>query len=462
MKIVLVKPYNLSDHIQPSLGLGYLASACRGRNNVILIDCIKEGLKIDGLLKKINSLQPDVVGFQCYTFDLKFVKTALKECKNLKQQIITIIGGPHPSAAPRDSFEYFNNYLDFIFVGEAERSLPLLLDRLEDGLCIDLVDIPGLGWKDGSNVRINPQIFIKDLDSLGMPAWDIIRPEEYPASQHGAYYKKFPIAPIMMTRGCPFQCSFCAGNIISGRKIRNHSIDFMLQQIKYLYSIHKIREFHIVDDNFTFDSSFAKIFLKKLIALDLDISWATPNGVRIDTLDEELLNLMKKSGLYLISLGIESGSDRILNLMKKRLTVKEIREKVNMIHRLGIEMAGFFIIGFPGETKDDMKSTIKLSLDLGLIRANYFTYLPFPGTSSYKGLVSKGDLNNINWDKFYFMNAAYVPQGMTRQELKNLQRMAFFKFYFRPSILWKNLSEIKSFRHLFYLLKRFFHWIIMS
>ncbi len=463
MKVLLVKPYNLSDHIQPSLGLGYLAESCRNKgHDVSILDCIKKGIKVDALIRIIEDIKPDVVGFQCYTFDLKFIKETLEGCKNLKKGIITVLGGPHPSAAPEESFEYFGDFLDFIFVGEAEKGLPLLLDRLRKSSPYDFLDIPGLGWKENGRVRINPQIFVEDLDSLGMPAWDLIRPEEYPECQHGAVFQKFPIAPIMVTRGCPFSCTFCAGNIVGGKKIRKHSIDFMLNQIKYLYDNHGIREFHIIDDNFTFDKNYVKAFLRRLIDLNLDISWATPNGVRIDCLDEEMLVLMKKSGLYLVSLGIESGSDRILKLMKKSTTTDKIRKGIDMIRRVNIDVAGFFIVGFPGEKEEDIKETIRFSLELDLIRANYFTYLPFPGTSSYQELALEGKLSSVNWDSFYFMSAPYAGSGLNRRQVKFMQRKAFFNFYMRPRIMLKNILAIKSPRHFKFLLKRFFHWVIMS
>jgi anaerobic magnesium-protoporphyrin IX monomethyl ester cyclase len=235
----------------------------------------------------------------------------------------------------------------------------------------------------------------------------------------------------------------------------------MIDEIKYLYDIHGIREFHVVDDNFTLDKEYAKAFLRRLVDLKLDISWATPNGVRLDALDGELLDLMKASGLYLISLGIESGSDRVLKLMKKKTSVDKIKKGVELIRSKDIDIAGFFIVGFPGESKAEINDTIRFSLDLDLVRANYFTYLPFPGSESYKELERSGRLDNVDWDRFYFMNASYVPDGMTRGGLKALQRKAFFKFYFRPRIFWKNITGVKSFRHFKFLLKRFFHWIIM-
>ncbi len=461
MKILLIKPYNLSDHIQPSIGLGYLATACRDKNEVIILDCIKENVTLPKLAQRIRQMKPDLVGFQCYTFDLRFINSALAECKAVNKDIITVIGGPHPSAIPKESFKYFGKNLDFLFVGEAERGLPLLINKLDNSSAIDFSQIPGLGWRKNNEIHINPNVFVDDLDSLGMPAWDLIRPEEYPECQHGAFFRKFPIAPLVMTRGCPFKCSFCAGNIIGGNKIRKHSADFVVEQINYLYQKRGIREFHIIDDNFTFDKNYAKELLKKIINLKLDISWATPNGVRIDFLDEELLNLMKKSGLYLISLGIESGSDRVLALMDKGTTIEKIRKSIDLIHKCGIEIAGFFVLGFPGETAEEIRKTIRFSLELDLVRANYFTYLPFPGTDSYKELMRNKELDNVEWNKFYFTAAPYVPKGLTRKQLKSLQRYAFFRFYLRPSIIFKNLSSVRSLRHFKFLLKRFFHWIVM-
>ncbi|MFH1752751.1 MAG: radical SAM protein [Candidatus Omnitrophota bacterium] len=463
MRILLVKPYNLSDHIQPSLGLGYLATACRDRGHeVAILDCIKENLRVDYLVEKIEDLELDMIGIQCYTFDVKFVKDILRRCKDMDPDLVTAIGGPHPSAVPRESFDYFGDSLDFLFVGEAEKGLQSLLDRLDGRTKTEFSEIGGLAWRDEGRIRVNEQVFTKDLDSLGMPSWDLIGPETYPESQHGAFFKKFPIAPLMFTRGCPFPCTFCAGNIVSGKRIRKHSVDFMINEIKYLYDVHRIREFHVVDDNFTLDRKYAKAFLRRLIDLKLDISWATPNGVRLDALDEELLDLMKASGLYLISLGIESGSDRVLKLMKKKTSVDKIKKGVELIRSKDIDIAGFFIVGFPGESVREIKETIRLSLDLDLLRANYFTYLPFPGSESYQELYRTGQLGSVDWDKFYFMNASYVPEGMTKDELKGLQRSAFFRFYFRPKIFWKNIAGIKSFRHFKFLSKRFFHWIIMK
>ena len=462
MKVLLVKPYNLSDHIQPPLGLGYLATAIRDKCNVALLDCIKERItKPEALLTIIKKYKPDVLGMQCYTFHVNFVKETFRLVKGFNKDIICVSGGPHLSAVPHEAMQQFYPFIDFGFQGESEIGLPLLINELIKGK-VTPGNIPGLLWMEDGIVRANSPALADNLDTLGFPAWDLLRPDTYPESQHGAFYRKFPIAPIIVTRGCPYHCTFCAANKIAGRKLRKHSIAYVLEQMQLLYHTYGIREFHIIDDNFTFDVTYAKSLLNGMMKLNLDISWATPNGIRLDRIDDELLGLMKQSGLYLISLGIESGSDRILKIMRKGTTVAGIRKSVKMINKSGIDVAGFFILGFPGETKDDIEKTISLACELDLVRANFFTYLPFPATDSFNELKANGGLDNVDWDNFYFMSAPYVPATMTRKELKRFQRKAFFRLFFRPKIFIKNILQIKSFQHLKYLFLRLYHWIIKS
>lgn len=461
MKVLLVKPYNQSDHIQPSIGLGYLATAIRkSGHSVNILDCIKDNITLDKLPRLLKKLRPDVLGLQCYTFDLPYIRQALRIAKEADKDIVTIAGGPHPSALPEDMMRKEPD-LDYLFVGEAETGLPLLLNAVSTG-DKQLSRIPGLVRRENGEIKMNQRTVEEDLDKLGQPSWDLIHPERYPEAQHGAFFKQFPIAPIMVTRGCPYPCTFCAGSIVSGKKIRRRSIDNVLDEIITLKRDFGIKEFHIVDDNFTMDTAYAKEFLKRLIALDLGMTWAVPNGVRMDTLDEEMLKLMKEAGLYLISLGIESGSDEVLRSMKKGITTSKIRRHVKMIHDAKIDMAGFFILGFPGETAETIKQTIKFSTRLPIKRANFFTYLPFPGTESYASLNAGGELKDVDWESFYFTNAAYSPRGITRKELKDLHRAAFAKFYLRPHIILYQIRSVKSLSHFGFLARRFLRWIVAS
>jgi len=459
MNILLVKPYNLSDHIQPSLGLGYLATSVRLRHKVEILDCIKEKMTPRFFRLYIEKTKPRVVGIQCYTFDLYNIRKMLRSAKRIGA--VTILGGPHPSAVPLETMDFFRNNLDYAFQGEAEIGFSKLIDKLAGIKDCSFEDIEGLIWRKHGDIRINEKHFIRDIDSLGGVSWDLIKPQAYPPAQHGAFFKKFPIAPIMVTRGCPYSCTFCAGFNVSGKILRKRNVQNVISEIRMLHDDLGIREFHIVDDNFTLDKEYANNFLQALKATNLNMSWAVPNGIRMDTLDDEILELMKETGLYLISLGIESGTDRILNLMKKNITVDKIKSSVAMIRRHGIEIAGFFIVGFPGETKEDIERTIDFSLELDLIRANFFIYLPLPGSESFENLKRDGKLGHVDLKRFFFMIPTYTPELIGKDELKRLQRRAFLKFFLRPKILIRNLMQIKSLRHFKYLSARFFRWIVM-
>ena len=148
--------------------------------------------------------------------------------------------------------------------------------------------------------------------------------------------------------------------------------------------------------------------------------------------------------------------------MKKGTKVHKIERDVKLIRKHGFDIAAFFILGFPGETMETMKDTIALSLKLPLLRANYFTYLPLPGTESYQKLEESGELENVDWDNYYIMGAAYTPRGVDREELLELKRKAFLKFYLRPSILFRNILGIQNFSHFKFLFKRFYNWIIVK
>ncbi|MBN1491547.1 MAG: radical SAM protein [Phycisphaerae bacterium] len=461
MRVLLIKPNNLSDHIQPSLGLGYLAQQIRRDHDVDFFDCIREKTEPEAVADIVAATQPHVVGIQCYTFDIRNVKRIVRAVKRLDSHITTIVGGAHVSSDPVHAMRDFGSDVDYGFAGEGEIGFGEFLGALEKRRPT-FENIPGVVWRRDARIVANPQQLVANLDDLGLPAFDLIRPDTYPESQHGAFYEKFPISPIITTRGCPYSCTFCSAPILSGKRLRHHSVEYVQRMMRVLYYRYGIREFHIVDDNFTMDMDYAKSVMRMILDSGLDISLAMPNGVRMDWLDDELLELMKAAGVYVVSVAVESGNDAVLGAMKKKTTVAKIRENVGRIRRHGLDVAGFFILGYPGETGETIRNTIRLSRELDLLRANFFTYLPLPGTQSHRELVANGEIEAVNWNDFFFMTAPYVPQGMTRGDLLALKRSAFLRFYLRPSTFIRNVLAIRSPRHFRFLLRRFHHWILMK
>ena len=468
MRVLLIKPFNISDHIQPSLGLGYLATAIRKRHRVNILDCIKERMWGKKLIDYIRGYLPDIIGFQIYTYDMANMRKELCFIKENFPNIITVAGGPHPSALPQETLSHMKGNLDFALCGECEISFPKFLDVIENKALASYRDlkydefkgIEGLCGVSEGRVFLNQPMIVKDLDSLGFPSWDIIKPQTYPEAQHGAFFRNFPIAPIMTGRGCPFNCTFCEGHIITGKKIRKRSISNVIEEIKILTKDYGIKEIHIVDDNFSMYKDYVMEFCETLIKEKIKISWATPNGIRIDTLDKEMLLAMKKSGYYLASVGIEFGSDRMLKLTKKSLTKDKIWKGINLIRRVGLDVAGFFMMGYPGETEEEINQTIQFALSLPLIRANFFIFLPLPGTEVYKEMKKKRELEKVDWERFYFTHPVYTYGRLSVNKLRNLQREAFLKFFLRPRVFLLNILKIKTLGQVKFLFKRAFRWIL--
>lgn len=464
LKILLFRPYSKADELIPPFGLGYLATALRKNHNVQILDGIKENMIPENFKEFLRENKFDVIGIQLFTFHINAVKEYIRVIKKVIPETKIILGGPHPSCDPNNIFYYFPD-ANFAFRGEAEIGLAKLVDLLSENENIkeqDLKEIPGLIFRDKENKTIvNNQIFMEDLDALGYPSWDLLKPDTYPLAPHGAFFKNYPIAPIIITRGCPFNCTFCAGRLVSGRKIRRRSVGSVIQEIKELYHKYGIREIHIEDDNFTFYRDLVMEFCEELKKNNLNISWVCPNGVRLDTLDKELLLKMKGTGLYSLSVGVESGSDRVLAHMQKSLNTEKIKEKVALIRENGLEVIGFFVIGYPTETRNDILDTIKFAKKLDLKRANFTIFKPFPGTPMTDKLIADNELPEIqeNWEKYILADAVYAPNGFTTKELKNLRRRAFLSFYLRPKILFKMMREIKNFKHFKIVMKRILRWI---
>ncbi len=466
LNVLLMRPDSRSDELIPPFGLGYLITAARKNHDVDLLDGIKEKLTPDKFGEILAKKSYDVIGIQIFTFQVARTKDYIKKIKELLPNAKIILGGPHPSCASVNIFSLFPQ-ISWAFRGEAEIGLAKLLDLMAEGNINNenLAGIPGLIWRNNDKTVVNQQYFVDNLDELGFPSWDILKPNSYPLAPHGGFFKNYPIAPIITTRGCPFSCTYCAGSLVSGKKIRSRSVGNIIEEIKLLYNEYGIREIHIEDDNFTFNPEFVKDFCRKLKENNLNITWTCPNGVRLDTLTEELLLTMKDAGLYSISVGVESGSERILKDMKKNLTKEKIQEKVGLIKKCGLEVSGFFIIGYPTETLKDIMETIDFSLELDLKRAGFSLFKPFPGTEITRKLMESGELEEMSdedWSKFVLADAIYAPRGLTREQMKKLRKKALMRFYFRPKIIFKFFSEIRNFKHLKLVLLRIYSWLFKA
>ncbi len=470
LRICFVKPVGprtLVSFHGPDLGIAWLSTAARRAGwETSWIDAQAEGLSHGDLVSRLVAEAPHVVGFKVYTKDLVSARISMAALRRRLPNIIVLAGGPHVSAvgleAPRDL-----PGADLFIQGEGELPLFLLLsgrDRaayfsssrgnILDRTEVDtshfldakrLRNIPGVIFHDGHGWRANPPHFEPDLDRLGMPDWERLHPDRFPRYSlrvHGPYI------PIQTARGCPFACTYCAAHTLNGRQIRMRSAEHVLGEVRWLRDRFGIRHVSIVDDCFLSPRSHLEALLDEFIRADLGICWeCSSNGVRADLLDRTVVQKLERAGCYYIGVGIESGSDRILSAMKKGVTTREIEAGVRRVRAHShMKILGYFILGYPGETREDVLATLRFAFRLPLDTANFFLFSPHPGTEAFERLTRSGRLQEPAWINprrhLYEYPALDLPDLSARQ-LAWIARLAQVLFHLRPRTAW-NLVNVRS------------------
>jgi radical SAM superfamily enzyme YgiQ (UPF0313 family) len=378
-----------------------------------------------------------------FSCDLPVVRQNVDAAKRACPGVVTLAGGAHPSALPEGTLQAIDG-LDYVIQGEGEAGMEALVRRLGGDREIALDEVPGLAWREEGRVRVNPRRVVADLDALGLPAWDLMEPRLYRDAPQGVLPRSSPVAPISTSRGCPFDCSFCASHVVMGRRIRARSVASVVDEVETLVRRHGVREIHVEDDHFTADKARVLAFRDEVKRRGLEFSLAFPNGVRLDTLDREVLEALKQVGCYTITVGIESGCQRVLDGVHKKLRLPTIREKVQMIHDAGLDARAFFILGFPGESADEMRQTMAFARSLPLSAAQFSNFTPLPATEAAAIVARERGTEALDWERLYYHLMPYVPQGLTPAQLQRLVRQAYLGFYLRPRVVARILGQIRT------------------
>lgn len=437
-RVLLISPDYNAHIVAPHLGLGYLAASLkRSGHDVVLLDGLREPVRYDGAY--------DLVGVSAMT---TYFPEAVREVRRAKERgHRVIVGGPHAIADPVGSLE--QSGADFSCSGEGE----LVLGELMNGT--PPAEIPGLVWRDGGTIRQNTgPIFYPEIDDFGEPDWDAIDPRTYPPAPHGMIARAFPLAPIVTTRGCPYRCSYCSAPITAGRRMRYRDPQRVVDEIQRLVEEYGVREIQIEDDNFTLKRDHVLAICDEILARGIRVHWSLPNGVRIDRLDVEMLAKMKQAGCYLMALGIESASQRILDLVSKKLDLAIVREQVGNVVAAGIEAWGFFMIGFPTETREEIDRTVEYALSLPLHRVQFTKTTPLPGTPIYDWWKAEwGRGRDIDWSTFNYYEFDSDWSEVPAAELNRIQRRAHLRYYSRPRNFLRVARSIRL-RQYPYILRR--------
>ncbi len=424
--------------ITPPLGLAYLAGMLEHYEHPVkILDGIALNLSLSRLKKLIKKEQPRIVGVTATTsqiFDaLKVVKAAKEVCPGC----FTIIGGAHVTFLPLETMNdpLYGKYLDAVCIGEGEQTLLELTQTLEKN-GDDLSTVRGIAYRNNSSIKINnPRPPIEDLDSLPWPSRHLL-----PMDRYKLLGKEEDIGHIYTSRGCPFNCIFCSSSKILGNRFRARSPESVVEEFEHIASEYDPMTIEFVDDIFTLNRKRVTKICRKLRTQHLyDISWACSSRINITT--RTMLSEMKKAGCFLIYYGIESGSQHVLDLMKKQLRIEQIVKVVKWTQEAKINVLGSFLFGIPGETKVEMEQTIRFATKLGLLYTQFSIATPYPGTELYEIACKNNYLIETDWSKYTSGKPIIETDDFTSDDLKYYLRKAYLTFYLSPRVL---LNQIRA------------------
>lgn len=428
-KIVLISPAQLAEkrgakRIVPPLGLAYIAAVLEKNDfDVHILDVALEGydteikknnviiygLKDEEIKTKIKEENPDFVGVSM-SLSLYSAQShnICKLVKEINEEIIVVVGGIHASALPREVLQDEN--IDYVVIGEGEYTFLELLGNISNKN-----EIKGIAYRDKNEIVINPKRAPIDINKLPFPARHLLDMEKYIKLNKPHYFlsKGKRVAGIITSRGCNFNCSYCASTKFFG-KWKGMSSEKVIEEIDYLIKKYNVDEIQFEDDNMTFNRERAvKIFieLKKY-----NVSFCFPNGIIINYVDKELLKLMKEAGCYSVIYGVEVGNKNVLRkIIKKPLVFEKIKELIDITKKEGIFTNIFLMVGLPGETKGNIKETFEFAKYLRPDNVFLSIFNPLPGSELYDVCIEKNYLNK----DFEFQNIIYVKGNISTDEFSS-------------------------------------------
>ncbi len=418
-------------YLMVPISLPSIAALLRKKDfEVQLIDCMAEDLKTKGTLNKIKKFNPKliIINFSTTTYpkDKEFTENLKKESK----AHLTAIG-VHVTSLPLETL--IDTKLDSVIRGEPEMTSLELAGSIRNKK--SLKKIKSLSIKGNPSYTNNlARPFIDDLDSLPFPARDLLKNERYKMPVYNR-----PYTLVITARGCPNNCSFCTASLYYGSKIRMRSPENVLDEVEDILTNHRIKDITFWADTFTFNRQYVLDICQGIKDRKLKFRWMC--NARVDKVDQKMLKAMKETGCQIISFGVESGVQSILNNINKNITLKQILQAFIWTRNAGIESAAHIIFGLPGETKETIKKTIIFVKDLNPDYIQFYSAIPFPGTKFYDQAVEKGWLTTKNWEDFEIgKNIVNTPQ-LSVEELASFRKSAYLQFYLRPSYIWGRLKK---------------------
>ena len=413
----------------PPTDLMYLASIAESCGFEAIIRDYSQGGDFEADLKEF---QPNYLVANIATPTFQSDMMTIKLAKELVPSICTIVKGA-PFLTYNTDTIYENPFIDYVIMGEAELTLKDILDGVPN------CDILGICYRENFQpVKNDKRPFIEDLDILPFPARNLVDNSIYKRPDNGKVQ-----AVIKVARGCPFHCFFCLATPVSGAKVRTRSPENIVAELKECVEKYNIKNFLFWSDIFNFNREWTLELCQKIIDSGLKITWSS--NTRADTMDDEMAKMMYKSGCRLVSIGVESGSQKMLDNIGKKITLDDIRNTVKILKKNKIKIYNYFVIGLPWETEETVEETIKFAIELDSNFISFYTATPLPGTKYFAYAM----LNKLVEGNLDFRSAYYEPvvrsEHLSKERIFELHKQAIKRFYLRPKFILKTLLSLRSF-----------------
>ena len=440
MKILLVDILRSGlDDIWPaaehSIGLMYLSSVLKKsfgeQIEVMIWSLISLPNHLDedqqNMRSKLNEFNPDVVGIRSLTLSKDCVSISAQTVKDWNRNCFLIAGGPYATDDPGDVLK--EGLVDVAVIGEGEDTIIDLIQCRMDKT--SLVNIPGIAFQyNGKCKKTPPRKLIFDLDLLPFPDYSAVDLDQF-SNRFLNFTAKIstPHANIMTSRGCPYRCAYCHN--VLGKKFRARSAENVFEEIRYIHDQFGIRDFQVIDDIFNLDMERAKKICDLIVESRMDLTFAFPNAIRADRIDEELVEKMAKAGTKFTSIAIETASPRLQKLIQKNLNLDKAFNTIDLFAQAGVVTRGFFMMGFPTETESEVLETIEYAKRSNLCGATFFTVVYYPGTNLFRLAQSCGYFKGRKFEvQRDYVQVSDGPYEFSLERLIELKKKAIFEFAF--------------------------------
>ena len=404
--------------------------------DVHFIDGVADDLSVQAFVDKAKKIRPDLIAMECSTPSImKDLNTAKRLKEELKDTFIVLLGS-HSTYFHKEILSE-NKFVDAVARGEFDLTIrDLSLAIKSQG--IELENVKGISYRSGDNILVNDnRPLIQDLDNLPFPARHIVRSVSY----REAVFTGKRCATIVSSRGCPFQCIFCLWpRTMYGRKFRKRSSGNVVDEVQHVVDEYGVDEIYFDDDCLTLDRNRLIKICKEIMRRDINVKWMCQ--ARVDNINQETLEAMKKAGCHYIKYGVESGSQEMLDTMKKGITIEEVRKAFKLTRKVGIKTQAFFLLGLPWETPETIEKTIEFAKEIKPTSAQFAVVVPHPGTELYDLCLEKGWLKYESWEDFDCRKSLIETENFSSGDVEKYRNKAYREFYLRPSYILRTTLKM--------------------